>query len=193
MTTYIVLPTTSGAASWPRLTPVEKVKATCRFFDVVGVDLVELAVARAGVVLRRHRPLAVLRRRRGGRGRRHRTGRGRLSAGGIDREEAEEERGRDTSSVLRGSHATLTGMRPPRSSEGLVAQLASNSEAARFVPNIPCPTKGLEQPMLTSVARPSRRSAPGIVARAIASSASFGYSSPENGPCAGAWRWYERV
>ena len=29
VTTYIVLPTTSGAASWPRMTPVENVHATC--------------------------------------------------------------------------------------------------------------------------------------------------------------------
>ena len=37
VTTYIVEPTTSGAASWPRSTPVEKVHATrrSRAFDVV--------------------------------------------------------------------------------------------------------------------------------------------------------------
>ena len=34
VTTYIVPPTTSGAASWPRFTPVEKVKATCRFLTL---------------------------------------------------------------------------------------------------------------------------------------------------------------
>ena len=61
----IVLSTTIGAASWPLFTPVEKVKAT-ELLDVVAVDLGQLGKARGGVVFRRHRPLAVVRRRGGG-------------------------------------------------------------------------------------------------------------------------------
>ena len=38
---YIVPPTTSGADSCPRFTPVEKVNATCRRADVLRGDLVE--------------------------------------------------------------------------------------------------------------------------------------------------------
>ena len=60
VTTYIVLLTTSGAASWPRSTPVENDQASLRFADVAGVISVQPAEARVRVVLRRHQPLAVV-------------------------------------------------------------------------------------------------------------------------------------
>ena len=60
VTTYIVLPTTSGCPSWPRSTPVEKVHAACRFFAFAGGDLRQLAVARWSVVLARHGPLRIV-------------------------------------------------------------------------------------------------------------------------------------
>jgi hypothetical protein len=61
---YIIAPTTSGAASCPRVTPVEKVKASLAA-RVAGADLGQRAVPRAGVILRRHRPFAVGGLRRG--------------------------------------------------------------------------------------------------------------------------------
>ena len=42
-TIYIVSPTIDGAASCPLLTPVEKVNATCKILDVLGVDLGQFA------------------------------------------------------------------------------------------------------------------------------------------------------
>ena len=36
VTTYIVPPTTSGAASWPRSTPVENVETSVRRADVAS-------------------------------------------------------------------------------------------------------------------------------------------------------------
>ena len=60
VTTYIVSPTTSGAASWPATMPVENVHATPSCRTVGGVDLVQPAEARGRVVLRRHHPLAVV-------------------------------------------------------------------------------------------------------------------------------------
>ena len=55
--TYIMLPITSGEPSWPRSTPVEKVQATWRCLTLSLVDLVELRIARVGVVHRLHRVL----------------------------------------------------------------------------------------------------------------------------------------
>ena len=45
VTTYIVVFTTSGAASCPRSTPVENVHASRKVLGVVGGDLSELAEA----------------------------------------------------------------------------------------------------------------------------------------------------
>ena len=56
---YIVLFATSGAASCPRVKPVEKVQEL-EVFDIRGGDLVESAEARTRVVLRGHGPLAVV-------------------------------------------------------------------------------------------------------------------------------------
>ena len=75
VTTYIVLPTTSGAASWPLSTPVEKVQATLSCLTFPALISVEAAEPGARVVFAGHDPLAVLRRlrrdaMRGGEGRR---------------------------------------------------------------------------------------------------------------------------
>ena len=59
-TTYIVLFTTMGAASWPRGTPVSNVHASFSSATFAGIDLVERAVARVGVVLGGAYPLAIV-------------------------------------------------------------------------------------------------------------------------------------
>ena len=58
---YIVLFTTMGAASSPRVVPVENVNASFRFAHVASIDLVERAESRAGKVLRGPCPLTVVR------------------------------------------------------------------------------------------------------------------------------------
>ena len=60
VTMYIVLFTTSGAASCPRVMPVEKVNASFRVLHIVGIDLIERAVTGAGVVLGRPDPLPIV-------------------------------------------------------------------------------------------------------------------------------------
>ena len=63
VTTYIVLPTTSGWPSCPCAMPVENVVTTCRFIHVGGGDRVERAVAEVAVVAGRHPPFGPERRR----------------------------------------------------------------------------------------------------------------------------------
>ena len=66
VTRNIVLPTTSGAASWPATIPVENVHDDPEPADVLRVDLVEPAESGRRVVLRGHDPLPVVLLKRGG-------------------------------------------------------------------------------------------------------------------------------
>ena len=60
VTKYIVSPTTSGAPSWPRRTPVENVQASFSVDTLLVVISGEVAEPRVRVVLRCHQPLAVV-------------------------------------------------------------------------------------------------------------------------------------
>ena len=68
MTTSIVPSATTGAASCPRKTPVEKVQATASRPTFAGIDLIERAIAPPRVVAPGHRPVALVLRRGGDRG-----------------------------------------------------------------------------------------------------------------------------
>ena len=52
-----MLPMMSGPPSWPRNTPVENVHATTQLAGIGRGNLVELRVARIGVVACRHHPI----------------------------------------------------------------------------------------------------------------------------------------